>query len=115
VKTDKPDFIGRDAVLRKKEKGLSKRLVQFRLKDPEPLLYHNEPVLRDGKIVSFLTSGAYGHTLGGAMGMGYIPCEGQTAAEVLASAYQVDVAGTLVDAEVSLKPMYDPTSERVKA
>jgi 4-methylaminobutanoate oxidase (formaldehyde-forming) len=115
VKTDKPDFIGRDAVLRKKEQGLAKRLVQFRLTDPEPLLYHNEPVLRDGKIVSFLSSGAYGHTLGGAMGMGYIPCEGETAADVLASDYQIDVAGTLYAAQASLKPMYDPTGERAKA
>jgi 4-methylaminobutanoate oxidase (formaldehyde-forming) len=115
VKTDKPDFIGRDAVLRKKEQGLSKRLVQFRLTDPEPLLYHNEPVLRDGKIVSFLSSGAYGHTLGGAMGMGYIPCKGESAADVLASDYQIDVAGTLYAAEASLKPMYDPTGERAKA
>ncbi len=115
VKTDKPDFIGRDAVLRKKEQGLAKRLVQFRLTDPEPLLYHNEPVLRDGKIVSFLSSGAYGHTLGGAMGMGYIPCEGETAADVLASNYQIDVAGTLYAAQASLKPMYDPSGERAKA
>ncbi len=115
VKTDKPDFIGRDAVLRKKDTGLESRLVQFRLKDPEPLLYHNEPVLRNGEIVGFLSSGAYGHHLGGAMGLGYVPCAGETAAEVLASEYEVDVAGVRVAAEVSLKPMYDPKSERVKA
>ncbi|MEO1710395.1 MAG: FAD-dependent oxidoreductase, partial [Pseudomonadota bacterium] len=46
VKTDKPDFVGRDAVLRVKEQGLSNRLVQFMLRDPEPLLYHNEPIIR---------------------------------------------------------------------
>ncbi len=114
VKTDKPDFIGRDAVLRKKEEGLDRRLVQFRLTDPEPLLYHNEPVLRDGQIVGFLSSGAYGHHLGGAIGMGYVPCTGETAAEVLASTYEIDVAGTRVKAEASLKPMYDPAAERVK-
>ena len=115
VKTDKPSFIGRDAVLRKKEEGLSKRLVQFRLTDPEPLLYHNEPVLRDGEIVGYLSSGAYGHHLGGAMGLGYVPCKGESASEVLASRYEIDVAGTKVQAEASLKPMYDPRSERVKA
>jgi 4-methylaminobutanoate oxidase (formaldehyde-forming) len=114
VKTDKPGFIGRDAVLRKKDAGLGKRLVQFRLTDPEPLLYHNEPVLRDGQIVSFLTSGAYGHHLGGAIGMGYVPCAGETAEQVLASAYEIDVAGTRVRADVSLKPMYDPAAARVK-
>ncbi|MBM1308944.1 GcvT family protein [Sulfitobacter mediterraneus] len=114
VKTDKPDFIGRDAVLRKKENGLEARMVQFRLTDPEPPLYHNEPVLRDGEIVGYLSSGSYGHALGGAMGLGYVPCKGESAADVLASSYEIDVAGTRVKADASLKPMYDPASERVK-
>ncbi|SPJ26651.1 GcvT family protein [Falsiruegeria mediterranea] len=115
VKTDKPDFIGRDAVLRKKEEGLKNRLLQFKLTDAEPLLYHNEPVIRDGEIVGYLSSGSYGHHLGAAVGLGYVPCEGETAAEVLASTYEIDVMGTRVKAEASLKPMYDPKSERVKA
>jgi len=114
VKTAKPDFIGREAVLEKKEAGLDMRLVQFKLTDPQPLLYHNEPVLRDGEIVGFISSGAYGHHLGGAMGMAYVPCKGETAAQLLASTYEVDVMGTRVKAEASLKPMYDPASERVK-
>lgn len=114
VKTDKPDFIGRDAVLRKRDDGLNARLVQFRLTEPEPLLYHNEPIVRDGQIVGYLSSGAYGHHLGGAMGLGYVPCKGQTAADVLGSTYEIDVAGTRVRAEASLRPMYDPKSERVK-
>ena len=115
VKRDKPDFIGRDAVLRKKEEGLQRRLVQFRLTDPEPLLYHNEPILRDGEIVGFLSSGAYGHHLGGAMGLGYVPCAGESVEEMLASSYEIDVAGVRVRAEASMKPMYDPKSERVRA
>ncbi|TDT73022.1 4-methylaminobutanoate oxidase (formaldehyde-forming) [Litoreibacter halocynthiae] len=115
VKKDKPDFIGREAVLEKAEKGLNMRLLQFKLTDPEPLLYHAEPVLRDGEIVSYLTSGAYGHHLGAAMGMGYVPCQGEALADVLASSYEIDVAGTRVKAEVSSKPFYDPKSERVKA
>ena len=115
VKTDKPDFIGRDAVLRKKEEGLNNRLLQFKLTDPEPLLYHNEPIVRDSEIVGYLSSGGYGHHMGAAMGLGYVPCKGQTVADVLGSDYEIDVAGTRVKAEVSLKPMYDPKSERVKA
>ncbi len=115
VKTDKPDFIGRDAVLAKKESGLESRMVQFKLTDPEPLLYHNEPILRDGEIVGYLSSGSYGHHLGAAMGMGYVPCKGEKPADVLASTYEIDVAGTRVKAEASLKPMYDPKGERAKA
>jgi 4-methylaminobutanoate oxidase (formaldehyde-forming) len=114
VKTDKPEFIGRDAVLRKRETGLERRMVQFRLTEPEPMLYHNEPVLRDGEIVGYLSSGAYGHHLGAAIGMGYVPCKGESVEQVLASSYEIDVAGTRVRAEASLRPMYDPKSERMR-
>lgn len=115
VKTDKGEFIGREAVLRKREAGLARRMVQVRLKDPEPLLFHNEPILRDGRIVSFLTSGNYGHALGGAIGLGYLPCRAdETEAEILASRYAIDVAGRRVEAEISIAPMYDPKSTRVR-
>ena len=90
------------------------RMLQFKLMDPEPLLYHNEPVIRDGKIVGFLSSGSYGHHLGGAIGLGYVPCAGETIADILASTYEIDVAGTRVNAEVSLKPMYDPSGAKTK-
>ncbi len=114
VKTDKLAFIGRDAVLNKKESGLNARLMQFKLNDPEPLLYHNEPIIRDGEIVGYISSGSYGHHLGGAIGMGYVPCIGETTEQLLASSYEIDVAGTICTAQASFKPMYDPTSERVK-
>ncbi len=115
VKTAKPEFVGRDAVLQKREDGLQNRMVQFQLTDPEPLLYHHEPILRDGEIVSYLSSGAYGHHLGGAVGMGYVPCAGESIDQILASTYEIDVAGTRVQAKASLKPLYDPTSARVRA
>ncbi len=115
VRTTKPAFIGRDAVLRKKEAGLDRRMVQFRLTDPEVMVYHNEPVIRDGRIVSHLTSGAYGHHLGGAIGMGYLPCRGEGAEDLLGSRYEIEVAGRRVGAEMSLAPMYDPKGERVRA
>ena len=114
VKTDKPNFIGRDAVLAKRETGLEQRLVQFKLTDAEPLLYHNEPILRDGENVGYLSSGGYGHHVGAAIGMGYVPCKGESVAELLASSFEIDVMGTRVKAEAQLKPFYDPKSERVK-
>ena len=114
VRTQKPDFIGRDAVLAKRESGLARRMVQFRLTDPEPLLFHNEAIVRDGRIVGPVTSGAYGHFLGGAVGLGYVPCAGESEAEVLASRYEIEVAGVRHAAVASLAPMYDPKSERVR-
>ncbi|AFL51016.1 heterotetrameric sarcosine oxidase gamma subunit [Sinorhizobium fredii] len=114
VKTDKVDFIGRDAVLRKREEGLERRMLQFRLHDPEPLLFHNEALVRDGKIVSIITSGNYGHYLGGAVGMGYVPCRGESDEDILASNYEIEIAGERFPAHASLKPMYDPKGERTR-
>jgi 4-methylaminobutanoate oxidase (formaldehyde-forming) len=114
VKTDKGDFIGRDAVLAKRESGLETRLVHFLLDTPEPLLYHHEPIVRDGEIVGYLSSGAYGHALGGAVGLGYIPCRGETVPELLSSHYEIEIAGKRFKATASLKPLYDPKSDRVR-
>ena len=119
VKTEKlggGDFLGRDAVLRKRESGLSRRLMQFKLDDPSAHLHHNEPILRDGKMVGYVTSANYGHALGGAIGLGYIPCrDGKEApGDMLASRYEIEIAGRLYAAQASLKPMYDPKSERLK-
>ena len=110
----KAGYIGRDAVLRREAAGLERRLVQFRLTNPEPLLFHNEAVVRDGKIVGPITSGNYGHFLGGAIGLGYVPCKGQSDAEILASRYEIEVAGVRHAAVASLVAMHDPKSERVR-
>ena len=121
VKEGKPDtrfggMIGADAVKAKRNDGLNQRLMQFRLNDAQPLLYHNEAILRDGEIVGYLTSGNYGHYLGGAIGLGYVKCreDGESAESQLRSEYSIDVAGTIVPAEVSFRPMYDPKSVQVR-
>jgi 4-methylaminobutanoate oxidase (formaldehyde-forming) len=114
VKSGKGDFIGREAVLRKREAGLLRRMVQFKLRDPMPMLYHNEAIVRDGRIVGPITSGNYGHHLGGAVGLGYVPCAGESAEQVLASTYEIEVAGRRFAADASLAPMYDPKAERVR-
>ena len=116
VSLDKKDFIGRDAVLKKKESGVNRRLLQFKLKEVEPLLYHNEPILRDGELVSYLTSGNYGHFLGSAVGLGYVPCltPGEKVSDMLESSYEIEVAGSRFHAEVSQKSMYDPKAESIK-
>ncbi len=115
VDLTKPDFIGKAAVAARKESGPHSRMVQFLLQDSEPLLYHNEPIIRDGEIVGYLSSGGYGHTLGAAVGLGYVPSKGEKPADVLASTYEIDVKGVRVKAKASLRPMYDPKSERVRA
>jgi 4-methylaminobutanoate oxidase (formaldehyde-forming) len=120
VKANKPrgpfgDFLGRDAVLRKRETGLSRRFLQFRLTDPEPLLFHTEPIVHKGAVVGYLTSGGYGHTLGAAVGLGYVPCDPKaTPADVAAGPFEIEVAGRRIPARASLKPMYDPDGIRIR-
>ncbi|MEL6645556.1 MAG: FAD-dependent oxidoreductase [Pseudomonadota bacterium] len=114
VKPAKGEFIGRDAVLRKKDAGLSRRMLQFRVASPDHMLFHNEPLIKDGEIVGLVASANYGHALGGAIGMGYVPTTGETPADTLAASYEIEIAGERVPAKASLKPLYDPKSERVR-
>jgi len=118
VKFDKPGgFIGRDALLRHKESGpLKYRMVQFLLENPEPLLYGDEVIYRDGKIVGYLQTGGYGFTLGGAMGMGFVHHEVDASIEYINSgSYEIDIAGEHYPAGASLRPMYDPQNIRVRS
>ena len=111
----KPDFIGREALLRQRELGVKKRLVQFLLQDPEPLLYHHEPIYRDGSIVGYIASGAYGHSLGASVGLGYVNHEGGVSRDSVESGrYEIEVAGRRFPARASLKPMYDPQGARLR-
>ena len=120
VKIDKAqskfgEFLGRSAVIRKIDQGLRQRLVQFVLNDPEPLVYHNEPLFRDGKPVGRLTSGNYGHFLGRSVALGYVPIEpGETDDELLGSRYEIEIAGERCAAQASLKPAYDPSGKNMR-
>ncbi len=110
------DFIGREALLRQKREGVKRRLLQFTLDDPEPVLHGGELVLRDGEPVGDLESTAYGHTLGAAVGLGYVPCDPDADPESLRSgAYRIDLAGRLIPATAHLRTPYDPSAERVRA
>jgi 4-methylaminobutanoate oxidase (formaldehyde-forming) len=110
-------FIGRDAVARQKEseRPLKKRLAQFLLQGPEAVLYQHEPILRDGEIVGHLSSGSYGHTLGGSVGLGYVKCaEGITPGYIDAGTFEIDVGGSRIPARASLRALYDPKGERAR-
>ena len=110
-------FIGRDAVVAQKAAGpLKKRLVQILLEDPEPMMFHAEFVKRNGEPISYIRAASYGHTLGGAVGLAMIEAdEPITQGWLDAGRWEVDVAGKLYPAVASLRPLYDPKMERVKA
>jgi len=110
-------FIGKDALLKQKASGVSKRLVQFALRDPSKLLLHNEPIWRDNEIVGHITSGMFGHTLGKSLGMGYVANHHGLVdkAFVMACSYEIEVAGERFAADAQLEPFYDPKSEHIKS
>jgi 4-methylaminobutanoate oxidase (formaldehyde-forming) len=101
---DKPGgFIGRERLLAQRERGLPRRrLVQFLLEDPEPLVYHNEPIYRDGERVGYVTSGMFGHTLGAAVAMGYVAHPDGVAPEFVDSGvFEIELAERRVRARLA--------------
>ena len=118
VAWDKPGgFVGRDALLEEREAGPPKRrLVQFLLEDPEPLLFGGEPILREGGWVGYNRIGAYGHTLGGSVGLGMVEDPAGIPPEAIGDAkFELEVNGARFGARASLTPLYDPRRERIKA
>ncbi len=117
VAWDKPGgFVGREALLEQRAAGVRRRLVALALERPDRLLYHNEPIWRDGQLVGRVCSGMFAHTIGAALGLGYVARDDgpADAAWIAAGRYQVEVAGERLAARVSLRPFYDPAGERVK-
>jgi 4-methylaminobutanoate oxidase (formaldehyde-forming) len=111
-------FLGRDVLERQRQTGVGKRLTQFALDDPSRLMYHNEPIWRDGVIVGSITSGMYGHSVGASLGMGWVHAPDGTVADsefVNDGSYEIEVAGERIPARASLPPWYDPRSARVRA
>ncbi len=108
------DFLGREALLRRREQGLRRRLAQFVIQDEAPMLYHNEPVFREGRLVGRIASGMFGHTVGRAIGLGYVENGGEivTADWVLSGAYEIEIAGRRWPARAHLKPVYDSEGRR---
>ena len=113
---DKPGgFLGRDALLAQRARGLTRRLLLFALDDAEAVAWGDEPIRSDGRVVGTLTSAAHGHTLGRPVAMGYVACTAGAPAESLLSVrYEIDIAGTRVPAAVALRPWHDPGGARLR-
>jgi glycine cleavage system T protein len=109
-------FVGREALLRQRETGLHRRLVQFLLRDAEQVLFHDEPVWRDGVRVGRVTSAMHGHTLGAPVALGWVSSQDRVTPEfVRAGTYEIEIAGARVPAAASLAPLYDPGNARILA
>jgi 4-methylaminobutanoate oxidase (formaldehyde-forming) len=115
VKLDKADFIGRAALLKQTEAGITRKMAIFTVEDADIMLYGSEPIYRDGVWMGNLTSGAYGFKVGCAMGMGYVKNEiGITAEWILGGKYEIEVEGKMIPANVHIRSPYDPKNQRPK-
>lgn len=108
-------FVGRDALLRQREAGVGRRLVQLLVEETPIHAHHDSPVFKDGELVGKLASVQYGHTLGGLVGLAWVRGTPDLPRSWYDSGdFEVEVALERVRAKASLTPMYDPRSERVK-
>lgn len=114
LKTDQA-FRGRAALQAQVAGGINKLLACFTVDDPSVTLLGRETIYRDGQRLGWLASGGYGHTLGKAIGYGFIRTKNVTEEFVLSGKYELDVAATRVPATVHLAPLYDPKGEKIRA
>jgi heterotetrameric sarcosine oxidase gamma subunit len=116
----KGGFIGREALLKQKALPvLPKRMICIALEDSTaaaPMMYHEEPIYRNGVIVGSTTSGAWGHRLNLSLGMGYVSNDGGVTKDWIESGkWEVELAWKRYGAKVQLQSFYDPKGERIKA
>lgn len=109
------EFRGKMALQKQLDQGIRKRLVVFTVDDPEPMLYGDEPIYRNGILVGNTTCGSYGHTIGRSVGMGYVNSDEIVNLEfILSGSYEIEIAGSRFSATASLRPVYDPKGECVR-
>ena len=116
----KGGFIGHEALLKQKSLPvLSKRMVCIALMDNSekaPMMYHEEPIYRNGVIVGSTTSGAWGHRVNKSLGLGYVKnAEGVSKDWIEAGKWEIEIAWKRFDAQVQLGSFYDPRGDRIKA
>jgi 4-methylaminobutanoate oxidase (formaldehyde-forming) len=115
VAWDKPSFRGRAALLAQRNEPKTKRLVQFRLEDPDLLLYHDEPIYRDNVLVGRTSSGMWSYTENRCLAMGYLTNDGGVTASWLDDgSFEIEIATERIPASASLRSFYDPKNERVR-
>ncbi|NGQ93188.1 FAD-dependent oxidoreductase, partial [Rhodobacter sp. HX-7-19] len=104
VKLEKGDFIGKDALLKRKAEGLRKKLVTLKVDADHAPAHGGASLMHGGKVVGTVTSGDWGHRV--EMNLAYAFVDPEFSAE--GSTMQIDLYGDLVGAEVIAPSPYDP-------
>ncbi len=109
INMKKGDFIGREALLRVKEAGVTRKLSFFTLEKPAAV-YGGEAILRRGKVLDVTTSANFGYTIGKPIVFGYIPIE-----ETEHNDFEIEAFGEVYPATRHDGPLYDAKMERLKS
>ena len=117
VRLDKAvPFLGQQALRRRRDEPLTKRLLTFVLDDPAALPWGDEPILRDGRVVGTATSAGFGHTLGRGVAMGYVRDAGPVdQAYIDGGRFALDIGCERVVARAGLAAPYDPRGLRIRS
>ena len=110
VKLDKGEFIGRAALLKKREAPADTRLACLVLDDPRSVALGSEPVRIGGKVAGRVTSGGYGYTVEKSIAYAYVPSSAAVGTPV-----EVEIFGTWVPGQITKEPLYDPRGERIRS
>jgi glycine cleavage system aminomethyltransferase T len=111
VRLKKGDFLGRDAVLKIKEQGVSRKLACMTLDDPNMVVMGKEPIMSNGTNLGYVTSANYGYSIGKGIAYGYLPTEyAETGTKV-----EIEYFGERYSATVQQEPLYDPDMQKIKA
>lgn len=111
VRLNKENFIGRDALLAVKEKGVSKKLVGFELEDPSIVAKTGNQILCGGKAIGKVTSASYCFTVGKSIGLGFVGAEHSS----VGTAVEIDLGEDTAKGKLVVKPFYDPEGLRAKS
>jgi aminomethyltransferase len=108
TKLNKGEFVGRDALLNQKEKGVPRKLVGFTVDDGRSIARHGYPVFYEGKPSGEVRSGTMGPSVGVPIGTAYLPPAGTKEGSKL----EIDIRGKRVGATVVKPPFYKKASHK---
>ena len=111
VKFDKEDFIGKEALLKRKEAGVSLKLVYAQVAASDSDIRGGEPVFDGDSVIGMTTSGAYGHTVKKQLIFAYVNAEHSTPD----STFEIEILGERYLAEVLSQPIYDPENLQLRS
>jgi glycine cleavage system aminomethyltransferase T/glycine/D-amino acid oxidase-like deaminating enzyme len=109
VKLDKGEFLGRSALLKKREAPADTKLACLVLEDARSVALGSEPVRIDGKVTGRVTSGGYGYTVEKSIAYAYVP-----SSAAVGTPFEVEIFGTWVPGEIAKDPLYDPKGEKIR-